>query len=206
MAKSEVISIRELRDLENLADAGSEDAARELRELSRIYSKRASERMRSLERSGINTSALQKAQYYLDDRGRTRFGAGKRASLDDVVENLEQARKFLTWQTSTISGEKARLDKMLRTMEGKKEIGQFTDPKNRETFLNFLASDAFGDLKKYIGTNLSEAQQAIEAGAKVEDLERIYNQYKAHEIKNPIQVWDMWMASTQAAEESEKSE
>jgi hypothetical protein len=195
MAKAEVISISELRDLENLADAGSEDAAQELRELSRVYSKRASERMRSLERSGINTAALQKAQYYLDDRGRTRFGAGKRASLDDVVENLEQARKFLTWQTSTIGGERERLNKMLKTMERNGQIGKFSNPKDRETFLNFLGSNAFADIKKYIGTNLSEAQQAIEAGAKVEDLEKIYNQYAEGEINNPLQVWDAWMES-----------
>jgi hypothetical protein len=197
MAKSEVISIRELRDLENLADAGSEDAAQQLRELSRVYSKRASERMRSLERSGINTAALQKAQYYLDDRGRTRFGAGKRASLDDVVENLEQARKFLTWQTSTIGGERERLNKMLKTMERNGQIGKFSNPKDRETFLNFLGSNAFADIKKYIGTNLSEAQQAIEAGAKVEDLEKIYNQYAEGEINNPLQVWDAWMESAE---------
>lgn len=195
MAKAEVISISELRDLENLADAGSEDAARQLRELSRVYSKRASERMRSLERSGINTAALQKAQYYLDDRGRTRFGAGKRASLDDVVENLEQARKFLTWQTSTIGGERERLNKMLKTMERNGQIGKFSNPKDRETFLNFLGSNAFADIKKYIGTNLSEAQQAIEAGAKVKDLEKIYNQYAEGEINNPLQVWDAWMES-----------
>ena len=197
MAKSEVISISELRDLENLADAGSEDAAQQLRELSRVYSKRASERMRSLERSGINTAALQKAQYYLDDRGRTRFGAGKRASLDDVVENLEQARKFLTWQTSTIGGERERLNKMLKTMERNGQIEKFSNPKDRETFLNFLGSNAFADIKKYIGTNLSEAQQAIEAGAKVEDLERIYNQYAEGEINNPLQVWDAWMESAE---------
>lgn len=197
MAKSEVISISELRDLENLADAGSEDAAQQLRELSRVYSKRASERMRSLERSGINTAALQKAQYYLDDRGRTRFGAGKRASLDDVVENLEQARKFLTWQTSTIGGERERLNKMLKTMERNGQIDKFSNPKDRETFLNFLGSNAFADIKKYIGTNLSEAQQAIEAGAKVEDLERIYNQYAEGEINNPLQVWDAWMESAE---------
>jgi hypothetical protein len=151
--------------------------------------------MRSLERSGINTAALQKAQYYLDDRGRTRFGAGKRASLDDVVENLEQARKFLTWQTSTIGGERERLNKMLKTMERNGQIGKFSNPKDRETFLNFLGSNAFADIKKYIGTNLSEAQQAIEAGAKVEDLEKIYNQYAEGEINNPLQVWDAWMES-----------
>ena len=197
MAKSEVISMSELRNLENLADAGSEDAAQQLRDLSRVYSKRASERMRSLERSGINTAALQKAQYYLDDRGRTRFGAGKRASLDDVVENLEQARKFLTWQTSTIGGERERLNKMLKTMERNGQIGKFSNPKDRETFLNFLGSNAFADIKKYIGTNLSEAQQAIEAGAKVEDLERIYNQYAEGEINNPLQVWDAWMESAE---------
>lgn len=195
MVKAEVISISELRDLENLADAGSEDAAQQLRELSRVYSKRASERMRSLEKSGLNTSALQRAQYYLDDRGRTRFGAGKRASLDDVVENLEQARKFLTWQTSTIGGERERLNKMLKTMERNGQIDGFSSPKDRETFLNFLGSNAFADIKKYIGTNLSEAQQAIEAGAKVEDLERIYNQYAEGEINNPLQVWDAWMES-----------
>ena len=197
MAKSEVISMSEVRNLENLADAGSEDAAQQLRDLSRVYSKRASERMRSLERSGINTAALQKAQYYLDDRGRTRFGAGKRASLDDVVENLEQARKFLTWQTSTIGGERERLNKMLKTMERNGQIGKFSNPKDRETFLNFLGSNAFADIKKYIGTNLSEAQQAIEAGAKVEDLERIYNQYAEGEINNPLQVWDAWMESAE---------
>lgn len=197
--RSEVIDINELYKLEDLADAGSEDAAQKLRELSRVYSKRASERMRTLEKSGMDTAALQRAQYYLDDRGRSRFGTGKNAALEDVVENLEQARKFLVSKTSTVGGERARINQMLDTMQSGPHpvIDKFKNQKDRQEFLNFLASDAFADLKKYIGTNLSEAQQAIESGRKVSELVKIYQNYVNKTVDNPILVWEEWTVNTE---------
>ena len=190
--RKSLIDITELEALADAADGGNEVAADQLRDLNRIYSKRASQRMRELESKNLDTKALKYAQYYLDERGRRYFGAGRGADIDEIVENLEQARKFLSWQTSTVGGERARVDKILDTLKEHGYIHEFASEKDRQTFLKFLESDAFADFKVSVGTNaVSEAQNAIEHGRTMKELQQVYADYRAAG-EDAIKYWEKW--------------
>jgi len=195
MARFQRASLIDIEELEALADAaerGNEVAADRLRDLNRTYSHRASQRMRELENKKLDTKALQYAQYYLDERGRKYFGAGRGADLDEIVENLEQARKFLSWQTSTVGGERARVDKILDSLQKHGHIDEFESESDRRTFLKFLESDAFADFKKVVGSSIiTEAQNAIEHGRSMEELQQVYSEYKAANM-DAIKYWEKW--------------
>lgn len=195
MARYQRASLIDIEELEALADAaerGNEVAADRLRDLNRTYSHRASQRMRELKSKNLDTKALQYAQYYLDERGRKYFGAGRGADLDEIVENLEQARKFLSWQTSTVGGERARVDKILDTLQEHGYIDEFKSESDRKTFLKFLESDAFTDFKKAVDSGIiTDAQNAIEHGRSLEDLQQVYSEYKVANM-DAIKYWEKW--------------
>lgn len=190
--RASLIDITELEALADAAEGGNEVAAEQLRDLNRTYSKRASQRMRELESKHLDTKALQYAQYYLDERGRRYFGAGRGADIDEIVENLEQARKFLSWQTSTVGGERARVDKILDTLKEHGHLNDFKNEGDRRSFLKFLESDAFADFKKVVGSSIiTEAQNAIEHGRTMKELQQVYSEYKAANV-DAIKYWEKW--------------
>lgn len=190
--RASLIDIEELEALADAAEGGNALAEERLRDLNEVYSRRASQRMRELENRDMNTKALQYAQHYLDQRDRTRFGAGKTADIDEVIENLEQARKFLSWETSTVGGERSRVEGMLDTMQSHGIIDEFESEREKRSFLDFLASDAFKDYKKMIGSGIiSEAQNAISSGATIDELNAAYEDYKAGRV-GAIESWESW--------------
>lgn len=190
--RASLIDIEELEALATAAEGGNALAEERLRDLNETYSRRASQRMRELENRDMNTKALQYAQHYLDQRDRTRFGAGKGADIDEVIENLEQARKFLSWETSTVGGERARVEGMLDTLQSHGIIDEFESEREKRSFLNFLESDAFKDYKKLIGSGIiGEAQNAIASGATIDELNAAYADYKAGNV-GAIESWESW--------------
>lgn len=190
--RASLIDIEELEALADAAEGGNELAEERLRDLNEIYSRRASQRMRELENRDMNTKALQYAQHYLDQRDRTRFGAGKTADIDEVIENLEQARKFLSWETSTVGGERARVEGMLDTLQSHGIIDEFESEREKRSFLKFLESDAFKDYKKMIGSGIiGEAQNAIASGATIDELNAAYEDYKSGSV-GAIESWESW--------------
>lgn len=195
MARFQRASLIDIEELEALADAaerGNEVAADRLRDLNRTYSHRASQRMRELESKNLDTKALKYAQYYLDERGRRYFGAGRGADIDEIVENLEHARKFLSWKTSTVGGERARVEGMLDALQSHGIIDEFKNEREKRSFLKFLESDAFVDYKKMIGSGIiGEAQNAIANGATVDKLNAAYQEYKEGNV-GAIESWESW--------------
>lgn len=190
--RASLIDIEELEALADAAEGGNQLAEERLRDLNETYSRRASQRMRELENRDMNTKALQYAQHYLDQRDRTRFGAGKSADIDEVIENLEQARKFLSWKTSTVGGERARVEGMLDTLQSHGIIDEFESEREKRSFLKFLESDAFKDYKKMIGSGIiGEAQNAIASGATIDELNAAYEDYKAGSV-GAIESWESW--------------
>lgn len=190
--RASLIDIEELEALATAAEGGNALAEERLRDLNETYSRRASQRMRELENRDMNTKALQYAQHYLDQRDRTRFGAGKTADIDEVIENLEQARKFLSWETSTVGGERARVEGMLDTLQSHGIIDEFESEREKRSFLKFLESDAFKDYKKMIGSGIiGEAQNAIASGATIDELNAAYEDYKSGSV-GAIESWESW--------------
>lgn len=203
------ITIPSQQELDSLYESGNEE---ELRALNERLAKVANQRFKQLEKSGMtHTSAYTRAKFYLSEvsevsNGET-FSRSKKIDIEALHDQLSEMRVFLTDETSTVSGEKARrADKMFDTMikgTGEKGfkldlppdmMGQSNDYFKKK-FLQFLDQDAWTEIKKYKytedGSVLQQAGEAIAKGAKISDLKSAYEQYLRKEI-SIYEMWDNW--------------
>lgn len=194
---------REIDAQYNMALEGDPEAIEWMREQNRLMSKSANQRMRYMERTGMvdewgrGTAAYNNAKEDLLQLGQEKFLTGKNIDINQMYDNMSDARFFLESQTSTRRGEMKRRERIIGSLE---EGGYLTVPSNpveaakfKKEFAQFLDSDAFTDLKKYMGTNIiKEASDAIARGAKVQDLANIFRQYQAKNDADIFNVWDSW--------------
>ena len=157
--------------------------------------------MSDLRKAGFgDTAAIRRAEYYLHEAGvkGKGFRTGRKLSLDDVTENLEQVVQFLNYQTSTVSGERKRRREIINQM---RENGINIRKGDENKFLEFLDSDAWSEFK-YIssGRILEEAAEKINAGASIKELNEAYEKYQSGEV-DIFDAWDEW----QGRPENEKN-
>lgn len=204
MKKSRVPTIEEI---ENLQKSGNIDA---LYKLNETLAKRANSRLKYLEYRNLETAAYTRAKGYIQEfkeRGGGEYFTRKKLSdIDDLVENIKEEAKFLRSQTSTVTGEMRRREKIFNTLTKKDENGKSIIPvpatedrdSYKKKFLDFLDSDVWDEIKKslYSDTNVTmdEAGEAIAAGATLDDLVSAYNDYlsKAPGETDIFEVWDNW--------------
>lgn len=170
--------------------------------------KAANERIADMKRKNVQgTAAYNILQRDLADKGLgNKLIYRKSMDIDDLKNNMLAARKFLESQTSSAAGEKRRLDRMWKTLtsnteERKAIIHPPEDKKEAEKlkqkFYDFLKSDAFNDFKKTIGTNIvAEGYEAIENGAKLDDLIGMFDDYQGRTDIDAFDVWDSWTQGT----------
>lgn len=189
---------QQIDDMFARAQVGDPAALEWIYKQNNALSKRANSRLSYLEKQNMETAAYQRAQYYLgEERGSNRFYQGKKGSLEDLQENMEQAAQFLRSQTSTVRGEKKRQERIYDTLEEQGYIEIPEDPKEERAYKKemnkFLSSDAFNEIKKAFGSGIiSSASEIIQAGASVDDLVSLYKQYEESIETDLFQVWDGW--------------
>lgn len=190
---------QEIDTLTRKAERGDFQAAKDLRESLTRLTRLANQRMRRLSAAGFDTAAKVRAEYFLQEEfGRKSFSASKQLSLDDASIMLEQTVQFLKWQTSTISGEKKRRENILKSLSQSEKAG-YVSPKNKEEFLKFLDSDAWKELRLVSSREfIKEAEEKIDEGATVEDLEKLFRQYEEQKDEDKgidiFELWDKWIA------------
>lgn len=159
--------------------------------------KRANSRLKALEEKGLTASpAYERATFFTaEERSSLRFSQSKRLSLSEMMRSYEEVNAFLADETSTIRGERWRQAGINKTLPG----GSASE---KNAMLRFLESAAFNDLKHTIGTNVVKmAVDAIESGAKVSDLNRLYKDYLKREAEGDLtvdedlftEVWSRWI-------------
>jgi len=190
MAKYQAISFEHIEDLAGRAAGGDNSALAELGRLNSKYGRAANERMRSLERKGLETGAYTRA---VDDLGRARFSQAKTGDAETLLRSLEKVTKFLNYQTSTISGEMMRRSNIL---EGMERAG-YNVGKDKAAFLRFLDSDAWNEIRGMFGSKdaMQRVSDAMEQGANIDDLINSYEEFQAgeSEAEDVLQVWDGWV-------------
>lgn len=211
------INIPTTQELEKLYAKG--DIA-QLRAINERLAKTANQRMVQLYKSNMETESLRQARFYLDQVSEVAtggvFSRSKKLDAEDLIEQIKQEAIFLRSEGSTVSGIKeARRSKIFDTMtsEHLNKEGELVGPiihipkdvtvpeywKDREheyfkkKFLDFLATDAWKDVKKFLyaaeDTSLfKEAGEAIARGASLTDLNDMYTSY----LRNEISIYDMW--------------
>lgn len=204
MARAKIPTIQEINNLYARGDIVA------LRSLNETLAKRANQRMKEFEKRGLETAAYNRAKGFIQEYEELgngiNFSRRKSLDIDDLVLNITEEAKFLRSQTSTVSGEMKRREKIFDTLTKKDKNGKSIIPLPEEAgevesykkkFLDFLDSDVWSEIKKslYADTNITmdEAGEAIAAGASVDDLVSAFNDFKSGETDTDIfEIWDDW--------------
>lgn len=202
--KAYIPTAQEIDALYNRAMEGDANARDQLGELNNRIAKRANERMRDIERQGMEgTAAYNRAKYRLGEEGREYFSQSRKIDPDALVENLEAATEYLRSQTSTAAGERARRQNIADSLE---EQGFFDDIDSdiptetlKKGLMDFFDSDAWEDIRKHNrgGTNVlvQEATEALANGAKLGDLKRAFRDFQRGADTDYIEMWDNWTSA-----------
>ena len=208
MAKRGYIpTIQEVESIYNRAEAGDADALKELGDLNNKLAKRANERMRDIERRGMEgTSAYNRAKYWLQEEadfsGNEYFSQSRKLSPEDAMRNIEAVSDYLRAQTSTASGEMQRRKNISDKLEEMDFFDDVEDPEQtKKQLMEFFDTDAWADIRKNNkgGTNLlvAEAADALSAGALVGDLKRAFKDFQRGADTDYIEMWENWSSAKQ---------
>lgn len=201
-AKTKIPTVQEI---DNLYRSGDIDA---LRAINEKLAKRANQRLAEFDKRDMETAAVTRAKGFIQEykelgNGKN-FSRRKSMDIDDLVFNIKEESKFLRSQTSTVSGEMKRREKIFNTLTKKDKNGKSIIPtvskeetdSYKKKFLDFLDSDVWSEIKKtlYSDTNITmdEAGEAIASGASVEDLEAAFSDYLEGEETDLFEIWDNW--------------
>ena len=168
MKKGSLPTAQELDKLYNAAEAGDADALQALGDLNNKLAKRANERMRDIERKGLEgTSAYNRAKYWLSEEadfsGNDYFSQSRKLSPEDALANIEHATEYLRAQTSTAAGEMKRRKNIADKLD---DMGLFDDytqdsqDQVKKQLMEFFDTDAWADIRKNNkgGTNVMVAE------------------------------------------------
>ena len=208
MKKGYIPTSQEVDRLYQHAISGDAAALQELGDLNNKLAKRANERMRDLERQGLEgTAAYNRAKYYIQDQdfGNSKyFSQSRKLDPDDLLMNIDNVSEYLRAETSTSAGERRRRQNISDSLENK---GFFDDvaPEDvndtKKQLLDFFDTDAWEDIRKHNkgGTNemVAEAVEAIENGALLGDLKRAFKDFQRGADTDYIEIWENWTSANQ---------
>ena len=167
-------------------------------EAQKTLSKRANARLLDMEKQGLETSPAYKRVDYYTDGEKVRFSAAsKNKSSIEIYENLLNINKFLNSSTGSVGKYKAYKQDIAN---GLKDSGVFDESIDNDKIIEFLESDAWENLKKYVYTTntMTDISDALTAGAKVSDLEKAYYDFVNGDIdSDPITIFEEWVESSE---------
>lgn len=209
MIKGSIPTAQELDSIYKRALAGDASAEAQLGDINARLAKRANERMRDIERKGLEgTQAYNRAKYFIQnqDFGTNQyFSQSKKLDIDDLLLNIENVSNYLRSQTSTAAGEMKRRSDIIDKLSDRGHIELPDDPDDvegfKKKFLDFLDSNAWDDIKKHMYATgsgmIGEAAEAIQNGANVNDLLRSFKDYQKGAETDLFEIWDNWTSGDQ---------
>lgn len=156
-----------INDLGKQALTGTaEELASALNNLERInrqLTKAANQALSRLEKAGFNRYAYTHATSYTETiTGGKRFTTSKQYLRDvgDLVDNIREARKFLTSKSHTVRGNKSIDNEVLDSFRQK---GMNIPDSEKDAFFDFLNSDEWETLKRDFVGSEQVVENIIEA-------------------------------------------
>ena len=148
-----LVDVNLITHLYDVATGGKSKSARTRaeRQLGEILGKeinRANQRMRELEKQGLDYGpAYDTAAEYLESHGRKRFKRpGKSQSIAEKYEEALRARQFLAAPTSTVRGQKDAIKRRNDTFREKwPELTENMSDEELEDFQRFLGTPGLGN-------------------------------------------------------------
>lgn len=198
------MNYQELRVLIDQMNQGDVTALELLQSESAKMAKRANVRLKALEDHNYSTPASRRAFGFLDMEDRTRFSESKKLTGDSLEQQLEELDRFLTGD-STLTEARHYLSGIDK-LEESGIIEDFESPQEEKAFQRFLESDYWNnEIKKTLGRDykkgsgeladrMAQAQEAIKSGATVNDLNRIYKQFKTREQLGILQEGEDYLS------------
>lgn len=138
--------------------------------------KTANERLRKLEKAGINVWAYESALDYLSETDRRRFTAGKKSrSEKELRREFNKLLDFLTAESSTITGYKNIRERRIQALTDKLDTGV----SNKRAVYDFLSSEQFKSLRKYVDSNqvLEDFVEALNTGFSQSEIQKGYHEF-----------------------------
>lgn len=149
-------------------------------------SKRANERLLSLEKAGYtNTYAYQFSSFFIENnmqrnkKFKTRFKSSyKKASDFEVETTFSEIVNFLGRKSSTLTGAQKRKEVVKKAVDTMISDG-IIDEDKKEEFAYFLNSKQFYEMRKYIDSKqlLDDYAESIDDGLSKEQINDIYNSF-----------------------------
>jgi hypothetical protein len=167
-------------------------------EAQKTLSKRANSRLLDIEKQGLQNSPAYKRVDYYTQGEKVRFSAAsKNKSFLEIYENLLNINKFLNSSTGSVGRYKAYKQDIANEL---KDSGVFDESIDNDKIIEFLESDAWENLKKYVYTTntMTDISDALTAGAKVSDLEKAYHDFVNGDTdSDPITIFEEWVESSE---------
>lgn len=190
------MTYQQIRELIDRAESGDAAALREAQQESARMAKRANVRLSALKEKGYSTPASRRAYSFLDLEDRNKFSESRRLTGAELESNLEELDRFLNEEKgSTVTEAKeylAGLDKL----QNNNVIDEFDSDAEERSFIRFLSSDYWNDLKHTLGRGssppgskeaLRAAQDALRSGATVKQLQAAYQDFRSREIAGELE-------------------
>ena len=198
------MTYQEIRILFDQMEQGDDTALELLQSESAKLAKRANVRLKALEEHNYSTPASRRAFGFLDLEDRARFSESKKLTGDSLEQQLEELNRFLSGP-STITEAREYLSGFDKLQE-EGILEEFDSKAESKAMQRFLESDYWNnEIKKTLGRDykrgsgeladrISAAQEAIKSGAKVQDLERIYKQFRERERLGILQEGEDYLS------------
>lgn len=188
------IRIPTVEEMEELAARAVTDdnALRELGQLNSRLSRAANERIRGLERAGETGDAL---QWLIRQTGRNRLSQAKTGGAEFLLRRAREAAAFLHRKESSIGGVRQVQSKMLKSLAASTGFGGRMTKAAQRRFTEFLKTDAFAELKKFLGSGIMKDLQEANADRAdaLSELEEAYNAYiEKRTDEDLVSIYDSW--------------
>lgn len=175
-----MLDINAINRLAKSAEKGDENALNTLLVENRKQAMIANKRIKRIEASGLKSIPADRAQYFTQEMTDTNYFLTSkklfRNDIDLLRQQLLELHKFISAQTSTVTGIRRWQKKVLKQFS---DQGIELDTKHKQQlFLEFLQSGMFTNVKKFDSDRFFESiKDAINNGASMNDFKNAWGKY-----------------------------
>lgn len=178
-------------ELETLAARAVTDdkALQELGRLNEQLGRAANARIRNLEKAGETGDAY---QWLIRQTGKNRLSQAKTGGAEYLLRQATAAKNFLKRKESSISGVRDVQKRTAGTISQRYGLEKLKGHSLRR-FTDFLKTDAFNELKKFLGSDI--IRDLMEGAAKnsLDELKGAYEQYLSGKTdEDLLSIYDKW--------------
>lgn len=156
---------------------------KEKRIVNNVVSDIANERLKDLREKDINSKARALAEQFNKENGMKtkRFSKRKKMSKNDLEKNIQEAISFINSRGSMANKVIETRNKTIETFRSK---GVKISDENIDTFFDFLASERFSKMKKYMGSEqiVETFTNALDNKEEVDNINKAFDEYQNGEM------------------------